>query len=51
RMKRENVKHVVECLKGFVARRKEDDRLRIMTYLKVSRASEWISSLDAPLPV
>ncbi|GFX86628.1 uncharacterized protein TNCV_1994901 [Trichonephila clavipes] len=26
RMKRENVQHVVECLKGFVARRKEDDR-------------------------
>ncbi|GFT53958.1 hypothetical protein TNCV_2442281 [Trichonephila clavipes] len=25
RMKRENVKHVVECLKGFVAQRKEDD--------------------------
>ncbi|GFX33194.1 uncharacterized protein TNCV_2353631 [Trichonephila clavipes] len=26
KMKRENVQHVVECLKGFVARRKEDDR-------------------------
>ncbi|GFT02317.1 hypothetical protein TNCV_4624721 [Trichonephila clavipes] len=25
-MKREDVKHVVECLKDFVARRKEDDR-------------------------
>ncbi|GFT99919.1 uncharacterized protein TNCV_1079611 [Trichonephila clavipes] len=25
-MKRENVKHVLQCLKGFVARRKEDDR-------------------------
>ncbi|GFV62627.1 hypothetical protein TNCV_2528521 [Trichonephila clavipes] len=44
RMKRENVKHVVECLKGFVARRKEDDRPRITTLLKVSRASASISS-------
>ncbi|GFX43033.1 hypothetical protein TNCV_2710781 [Trichonephila clavipes] len=31
RMKRENAKHVVECLKDFVARRNEDDppRLRL----------------------
>ncbi|GFU08766.1 hypothetical protein TNCV_991161 [Trichonephila clavipes] len=26
RMKRENVKHVLECLKNFVARRKDDDQ-------------------------
>ncbi|GFW94128.1 uncharacterized protein TNCV_1978681 [Trichonephila clavipes] len=27
KMKRENVQHVLECLKGFVAQMKEDDRL------------------------
>ncbi|GFW90547.1 hypothetical protein TNCV_565851 [Trichonephila clavipes] len=27
RMNRTNVKHVLECLKDFVARRKDDDRL------------------------
>ncbi|GFU08782.1 hypothetical protein TNCV_991281 [Trichonephila clavipes] len=43
-MKRENVKHVLECLKDFVAGRKDDDQPRITTPLKVSRASASISS-------
>ncbi|GFS69004.1 hypothetical protein TNCV_4570151 [Trichonephila clavipes] len=45
KMKRENVRHVLECLKGFVARRKEDDRLPDYDLFKgVTCASASISS-------